>query len=1337
MKKLILAAAAALLLPFGAEAGEITAGSVPRTINYQGRLERDNAPITGAIHLYFRVYNHATNTGAGVCGGINQPCLWQSPEITVEATQGVFSATLEFSAAELLYVYSRAQTIYLEVQVESDVLSPREPMSSVAYALVAKKLEDGANVNFSTLTATYGVMLSTAPGAYMTVGTNDPYPTSRLTVSGDITLSNGGRIRFPDGSLLIDGFTGTNSGALISASNATIEAGTNILFGIPTVAAGEKARITTSGDLGVNTQAPMGRLDVNGSLYVGDEGIFDRVDTEVNVKEDLVVEGGQLRGIGDNYITLGETADTIIAGTNSADRLWLNSLGNLGVGASPPASERIYSNGNMRATAGVRGGSVSIGAYSNTWTGAANEVRAADATHLLLQQSNPYYVGIGTDTPREKLHVRGTMLADYGVRAATGVFTGDVFMNGNFTANGNNKQVYLTTTTVYGTLHVTGGIGSSAGFPAYLASSQTFSGTNIFDNQVEVSSDIFTVNRIGVGVTDFDFAGSKYLQIGDDKAEFSNDDALAYLVGGDNADAVLNFYRGGVESARLETQMGRNLALVVEGQTKTLTDKTYHRIQNSVVWISTGYASTPAIYVSSYMGNVGMGTPVLDPNWKLTVEGNLRISTMSSPGQSYGIIFADGTMLTSAGGGSATGLSNNSDAVIQSDADQSGSGSVLLRAGSLDGLILNSGGNVGIGTVNPVSKLNVRGGDLVLGTPVNPYSSNSQEDLIVGGNIVFDGALVQRSVAAVELSNLVVAGNVYLSTGASVTDARTGIGTIAPLQRLHVSLGDINLDSTYGLRVNNTAPSGWYLRGNGTKYQPSMLVATDIPASIARATTTITTTLPLAGGGDLSDHRTFSVGGLSTLGSANYVVGTNNGVTGWEYKQLTGSANEINITHTAGGIEIGIINPLIVDKGGTGVATLALNGVLYGNNAGAVQATVAGSQYQVLRANAAGVPVFGSINLDQAAAVTGVLPLANGGTGGLLTTTYGGTGANLSAGTIGDVPYFSAAGVIGYVDNGAANYLLQANGAAAPSWVLSTSANSNNTIVRRDASGDFSANTITANNFIGNVGGRARSIYNTVGGGNDYIRVEGDDTGFNSGYLEIATADDATEPIYVRQYTGEFVTVARTATLLDAGGNTSFPNTVSAAAFSGALTGSVTGNVTGSASLNLLKSGDTMSGALAMGNNNITGINSLGLTGARVTSGFFTSLTVTNAITGSVSGNAGTVTNGVYTTGSYSDPAWITALSANKITSGTLPVDRGGTGTTTFTAGVLHANGTNDFTTGGVVLTSEVTGVLPVANGGTGVAAAGTLNRVVCWKSATAIGYCSSVVAADGSCTCN
>ena len=87
----------------------------------------------------------------------------------------------------------------------------------------------------------------------------------------------------------------------------------------------------------------------------------------------------------------------------------------------------------------------------------------------------------------------------------------------------------------------------------------------------------------------------------------------------------------------------------------------------------------------------------------------------------------------------------------------------------------------------------------------------------------------------------------------------------------------------------------------------------------------------------------------------------------------------------------------------------------------------------------------------------------------------------------------------------------------------------------------------------------------------------------NNGWVELATADDGTESIYVRQYadakTDGFVTPTRTATLLDGSGNTSFPGKVTAPNFIGSLNGnaatatklqtprtlSLTGKATGSA----------------------------------------------------------------------------------------------------------------------------------------------------------------------------
>lgn len=77
-----------------------------------------------------------------------------------------------------------------------------------------------------------------------------------------------------------------------------------------------------------------------------------------------------------------------------------------------------------------------------------------------------------------------------------------------------------------------------------------------------------------------------------------------------------------------------------------------------------------------------------------------------------------------------------------------------------------------------------------------------------------------------------------------------------------------------------------------------------------------------------------------------------------------------------------------------------------------------------------------------------------------------------------------------------------------------------------------------------------RQIRFTVGN-NDYARIAAGATETNAGWMEIATADDGNEPIYVRQYRGTFSTVNRTLTLLDASGNTTIPGALT---MSGTLT---------------------------------------------------------------------------------------------------------------------------------------------------------------------------------------
>lgn len=104
-------------------------------------------------------------------------------------------------------------------------------------------------------------------------------------------------------------------------------------------------------------------------------------------------------------------------------------------------------------------------------------------------------------------------------------------------------------------------------------------------------------------------------------------------------------------------------------------------------------------------------------------------------------------------------------------------------------------------------------------------------------------------------------------------------------------------------------------------------------------------------------------------------------------------------------------------------------------------------------------------------------------------------------------------------------------------------------------------------------------------------------------------------------------------------------------------------------------------------------------------------LAVSNGGTGASTASDNTVFAGP-ATGGPSAPSFralvasdIPSLSTEKLTSGTLGVARGGTGASTFTAGIVKSSGGTDaLTTASTIsLTSEVSGTLPVGNGGTGV----------------------------------
>lgn len=132
-------------------------------------------------------------------------------------------------------------------------------------------------------------------------------------------------------------------------------------------------------------------------------------------------------------------------------------------------------------------------------------------------------------------------------------------------------------------------------------------------------------------------------------------------------------------------------------------------------------------------------------------------------------------------------------------------------------------------------------------------------------------------------------------------------------------------------------------------------------------------------------------------------------------------------------------------------------------------------------------------------------------------------------------------------------------GKAEGTWAISVSGNAATATTLQNARTLWGQSFNGSANISGNMSGVGQITFSALSGtngrallyqqmaDNDFFRIYAGGTGNNGGYVEIATADDGTEPIYVRQYSGVFGTLVRTLTLLDGNGNTTVPGLLTAA----------------------------------------------------------------------------------------------------------------------------------------------------------------------------------------------
>ncbi len=266
------------------------------------------------------------------------------------------------------------------------------------------------------------------PAGDVGIGTE---PTEKLEVAGNLKLSSGGLLIFPDGSSLASANLGGTASALASPDNTLITADASadgvgeIQFKTGT---STDMVITNERKVGIGTSTPSVHLEVAGS------GVQRVRVTSSNDQAGISFESG---GTGEYVMYTPGGSDDLLFYNGSSDVMGLTSAGNLGLGTINPA-DRLHVSGasyfedrlRLMRTAGSN--YIDFNSAQNFYLRSITTDDADANIRLAITPSG--FVGIGTASPEYKLDLQ----ASYSEWA------------GRFINNSNGASVYMSHGNGYG-----------------------------------------------------------------------------------------------------------------------------------------------------------------------------------------------------------------------------------------------------------------------------------------------------------------------------------------------------------------------------------------------------------------------------------------------------------------------------------------------------------------------------------------------------------------------------------------------------------------------------------------------------------------------------------------------------------------------------------------------------------------------------------------------------------------------------------------------------------------------------------------------------------------------
>ncbi|MBI2070989.1 MAG: hypothetical protein HYT79_10375 [Elusimicrobia bacterium] len=424
-----------------------------------------------------------------------------------------------------------------------------------------------------------------------------------------------------------------------------------------------------------------------------------------------------------------------------------------------------------------------------------------NAVSDLLTILNNGNVGIGTNNPTlAKLHIAGDMRATGNVMGAYLVLdnVGAPGSGGLIGRSGTGETLYWHDGTAARTVLHTGNLGSIA----ILNQNDLQAGSTFYVSSASVGGQTLlarTSGNVGIGVS-----GTPA-----EKLEVNGYVRVPAASGGLKMDALSVLYQS--------------------GGTLLINNSASQAIQIT-------QAGSPKLAIDTN-GNVGIGTAAPDTNVHVYESNTDTLPALKVEQASTG----DSAVLIS---GDSRSWAIGIDASAGDGILKISSGTTLDNAvlGTRDVLTILGSGNAGIGTASPAFKFHVYDSNPTLlveatasSSTIRMYKSGNSMGIInydhfnlanlyidnyYPGDATYGGIRFRRNTGTfgspvlTEIMTLEGTGNV-------------GIGTASPAQMLHVQ-GDINVATGQGFRINNTATSGQYLRGNGTRFVSSAIQASDL-----------------------------------------------------------------------------------------------------------------------------------------------------------------------------------------------------------------------------------------------------------------------------------------------------------------------------------------------------------------------------------------------------------------------------------------------------------------------------------------------------------------------------